>query len=458
MQEHKGQEHEGDEIFDENDLKALGIGAFGQTFRATVINPHLAKKWGKVVAFKRPKGDAEQADVMKDIVNMARIQGVIQGVSSVGKDEGCDHLLRFHDCVQYKNEYVMVCEYIEGTDLKDKLEEFQRDPSGGLTLQETIECMIQVCKALSVLHRAGVYHRDVKPSNILLKEGQGGIHAVLADFGLSTIRDSQNLDVSNSTWGAIAYMPPEIVAGSGFGVPLCPACDLYSVGMVLYQLCCGRFPYDDSNLFSSAVDVMDFAKPFRNPREFAPQLPESLCRVIMKAIEKRQDVRYQSAGEMIEDLSQVQKEIQEGASPQSSDSAVLAEIDAVEAKLEQESPGLVSTELLLTVEGGLVGLFSRYPTVPEVCVNLGQFYRKWRRDASKTRETFEKGLEYVPKSSILLYHLGEVILSQRRVEPESRQYAVHCLRQALEYGLPDQARTRVAEKHIRANARKVNED
>lgn len=437
-------------MLDDSKLKlivSLGSGASAQTFKARVLDKHLANKWDKIVAVKIPLDDDEEKQelLINDVVNMSRIQGVL----SCLPPEETKHLVRFFGCEKYQGSYVMISEFIDGSDLYRKI-----GPPGStraFSMKESIDCTIQVCQTLGVLHRSGIFHRDLKPSNILTIEGDNGIEVWLADFGLSTILDHGKQDVSNSRWGALAYMPPELMIDPH--IPINPACDLYSLGLVFYELCCGKLPYDRLDSIGVVEEATDFEKPFHHPHEISLQVPDCVCSVIVKAVEKRQNQRYQTATEMLKDLLEIKEMVEKiNAAQAPPPPEVMDEIKEVLADMGTESPSTINPEVVSDVEKRLARLTKKYPEQPEVFVQLGLFYRKWRSDSIRAQEVYERGLENVPLSSILLYHLGQTLWSRPNSSIEVRKEAVMYLKKALQNGLQDKDKIRKAERLVRTGA------
>jgi serine/threonine-protein kinase len=437
----------------DNKLKlivSLGVGASAQTFKARVIDKHLANKWDKIVAVKIPLDeDEEKQDLLiNDVVNMARIQGIL----SCLPPEETKHLVRFYGCEKFRGSYVMISEFIDGADLHRKI-----GPPGSpraFSMRESISCVTQVCQTLGVLHRAGIFHRDLKPSNILVLEGPEGVDVRLTDFGMSTILDRGKQEVSNSLWGALAYMPPELMINPQ--IPINPACDLYSLGLVLYELCCGKLPFDRLDSIGVVEEATDLNRPFRHPHDLSLQVPDCVCSVIIKAVAKQRDKRYQTAEEMSEDLLEAKAMVDKINTAQvTAPPEVMEDIKAVLAALESETPSTISHAAVADVEEGLTELTEKYPDQPEVFAQLGLFYRRWRGDTIRAQEVYERGLRNIPHSSILLYQLGQTLWSRPNSSVEIREQAVGYLKRALQNGLQDRDKVRKAERLVRTSSREI---
>jgi serine/threonine protein kinase len=182
----------------------------------------------------------------------------------------------------------LVMEYLEGRSLKSVLREL--DGRGErMDLEEVGHIAGALADALDRAHRQGMVHRDVKPSNVLIAaDGR----PVLTDFGIARMVDATVITGSSGTLGTPAYMSPE----QGKGEPGDARSDIYALGVLLYQLCTGRVPFDADTPY--AVILKHITAPLPSPCAMRPDLPEAIERVILKALAKNPDDRFQSAGEM----------------------------------------------------------------------------------------------------------------------------------------------------------------
>jgi len=184
----------------------------------------------------------------------------------------------------------IVMRYVEGKTLADLL---QGKP---LPIEQIRKVMRQVGDALDYAHERGVIHRDIKPRNILI-DGQG--NCLLSDFGLARmVEASTHLTVTGTVMGTPAYMSPE----QGLGEDLDPRTDVYSLGVVLYEMTVGRVPYQADT--PMAIIMKHIHEPLPPPRHLNPELPKDVERVILKALAKRREDRFTSAGEMNRSLQE----------------------------------------------------------------------------------------------------------------------------------------------------------
>ena len=189
------------------------------------------------------------------------------------------------DTLQY-----IVMEYIDGITLK----EYLKQRGGVLTWKEVVHFATQVLSALDHAHSKGIVHRDVKPQNIMLL-ADGSIK--MMDFGIARFSRAQSQTVSDKAIGSVHYISPEQARGDHTDART----DLYSVGVMMYEMLAGILPFDGTGAVSIAIkQISDTARPLA---EVAPNVPEGLRQIAEKAMEKDPARRYQSAQEMLEAIN-----------------------------------------------------------------------------------------------------------------------------------------------------------
>ncbi|MGN1317028.1 MAG: Stk1 family PASTA domain-containing Ser/Thr kinase [Acutalibacteraceae bacterium] len=194
----------------------------------------------------------------------------------------------FGDRLQY-----IVMEYIEGIILKEYIEK-----RGVIDWNEALFFIIQILRALQHAHDKGVVHRDVKPQNIMLLEN-GTIK--VADFGIARFSHSESRTVTEKAIGSVHYISPEQAKGELTD----EKADIYSVGIMLYEMLTGQLPFDSDNAVS--VALMQVNKEAELPRTINPNIPVGFEQITMKAMQKNTRERYQSAAEMLLDLEELKR-------------------------------------------------------------------------------------------------------------------------------------------------------
>lgn len=205
------------------------------------------------------------------------------------------HIVGIYDVGQDGDIYYIVMEYVEGKTLKQHIAD-----NGLLDSNQTLDFAMQIAEALRHAHQHGVVHRDIKPHNILLtRDGQ----AKVTDFGIARATTSSTLTHTGGLMGSVHYLSPEQARG-GFTNE---RSDIYSLGVVMYEMVTGRVPFTGDNVFS--IGLKHLQEPPQAPHEINPQVPPELERVILKAMSKEQGARYGSAEEMLQALVDVAESV-----------------------------------------------------------------------------------------------------------------------------------------------------
>jgi cytoskeletal protein RodZ len=186
------------------------------------------------------------------------------------------------------NMYFMAMEFIDGPTLKDE-SKARKTVNKPFTLKEVARIFIALCSAIDYAHARGMVHRDLKPANVMINQ-QGQV--VLTDFGIARIMGATQYTQTGALSGTPAYMSPE----QGQGERADERSDIYSLGVMLYEMVTGMVPYDADTPF--AVIMKHINEPLPMPRAVNPNVPEAVERIILKAMSKNPDDRYQTAGEM----------------------------------------------------------------------------------------------------------------------------------------------------------------
>ncbi|GCE47676.1 serine/threonine-protein kinase [Thermosporothrix hazakensis] len=199
-----------------------------------------------------------------------------------------------YDFVEEAGQYFLVMEYIHGPTLKQLIGQRRQ-----LQPREALEVAIQVCSVLQVAHARGFIHRDIKPQNIMLARSgggrglsDGGAWVKLTDFGIVRVAEDAGLTNSGIVLGTADYLSPEQARGE----TLTGSSDLYSLGVVMFEMLAGRPPFVGPTAVSIAMQHATANPP--PLRQFNPTVPPSVERVISKALQKEPEDRFSSASDM----------------------------------------------------------------------------------------------------------------------------------------------------------------
>ncbi|MFC4077563.1 protein kinase domain-containing protein [Salinithrix halophila] len=186
--------------------------------------------------------------------------------------------------------YYMTMEYVEGPTLHEVIA--KQSP---LSLEDSVSIVSQICDGLTHAHEHGIVHRDIKPHNIMCAPNG---RVKITDFGISVLLGNPGITQTGMVMGSVQYFSPEQATGHPVGY----SSDLYSLGVVLYQMVTGQVPFEGDSVVS--ISLKHVQEQARDPREINPAIPDSLCRVIYKALEKDPSKRFQTANEMKVELRQ----------------------------------------------------------------------------------------------------------------------------------------------------------
>ena len=189
----------------------------------------------------------------------------------------------FGDMIQY-----IVMEYIDGITLKEYI-----DRQGIIEWKDALHLATQILKALQHAHECGIVHRDIKPQNIMLLQ-DGTIK--VTDFGIARFSDKATRTMTEQAIGSVHYIAPEQARGDVTDGKT----DIYSVGVMLYEMLTGKLPFDGDSAVS--VALMQLQSTPKRPREVNPGIPIGLEQITMKAMQKQPSARYTSAAEMLSDI------------------------------------------------------------------------------------------------------------------------------------------------------------
>jgi serine/threonine-protein kinase len=257
-------------------IARLGAGGMGTVYEAE----HLYIQKRVALKLLRPEITAS-ADAV------ARFQREALAASTIGHENivAIDDFGRLADGQVY-----LTMEFLDGDPLNEVLE---REP---LSIPQILDVAIQTCHGLAAAHAKGIIHRDMKPENIFLVDG--GSKVKILDFGIAKVvrADSNtNLTKTGAVFGTPNYMAPE----QALGRPIDHRVDVYSMGIIIYQMATGRLPFEADSFV--AILTQHVTEPPPSPRSVAParEIPEALEAIILKAVAKEPAERYQDMGELV---------------------------------------------------------------------------------------------------------------------------------------------------------------
>ena len=254
-------------------VKAIGEGGMANVYLA--YDMILDRK----VAVKVLRGD-----LSNDEKFLRRFQREALSASSLSHP----NIVEVYDVGEDNGQYYIVMEYIEGRHLKQLIKK-----RGQLTISEVIDIMLQISEGMAHAHDSYIIHRDIKPQNIMILEN--GV-VKITDFGIAMALNSTQLTQTNSVMGSVHYLPPEQANGKGSTIKS----DIYSMGILMYELLTAKLPYRGDNAVEIALKHLK--EPLPSIREELPNLPQSIENIILKSTAKNPDNRYNDAREMYEDL------------------------------------------------------------------------------------------------------------------------------------------------------------
>lgn len=197
------------------------------------------------------------------------------------------NIVTVHDIGQDGDRHYIVMEYVEGTTLKQVVR--NQPPNRPIPIIRTLDLAIQICAGLGYAHRAGLVHCDVKPQNVLVRRDDT---VKVTDFGIARAMSEATSHSKELVWGTPQYFSPE----QAMGKPATPASDVYSIGIILFELLTGQLPFTADN--QTAIALKHINEPAPPLIQFNRAVAASLQEIVSKTISKNPDDRYQTAGQL----------------------------------------------------------------------------------------------------------------------------------------------------------------
>jgi serine/threonine protein kinase len=301
-------------------IEELGVGGMGKVYRAhdTKLNEEVALKLIK-------------PEIAADKRTVERFHNEIKIARKISHKNVC----RTHDLHQEGKTLFLTMEYVRGEDLKSLIHRTKT-----LSVGTALSIAHQVAEGLGEAHKLGITHRDLKPENIMIdKDGQ----AKIMDFGIARSLYSGGITAEGGIIGTPEYMSPEQVEGK----PADPRADIYSLGIILYEMVTGRAPFEGDTPFSVAYKHRHEAP--EEPRKFNPQLPDALNRLILRCMEKNREARYKTAQELLADLEKMESEVPVSAetAPAASRPLISKDITVTFSLRKLIVPGLIALAVVV---------------------------------------------------------------------------------------------------------------
>ena len=254
-------------------IKTLGEGGMANVYLAhdTILDRNVAVK-------------VLRGDLATDEKFVRRFQREALSASSLSHP----NIVEMYDVGEDDGQYYIVMEFVDGKTLKQVLKQ-----RGHLSVTEVIDIMSQLTDGMAHAHDAYIIHRDIKPQNIMILSN-GMIK--ITDFGVATALNSTQLTQTNSVMGTVHYLPPEQAQGKGSTI----RSEIYSMGIMMYELLSGLVPYKGDNAVEIALKHLK--EPLPSIRKVSSSIPQSIENVIIRATAKNPKNRYADAREMYEDL------------------------------------------------------------------------------------------------------------------------------------------------------------
>ena len=259
-------------------IEELGKGGMGKVYKVLDNETH------EKIALKLIK-----PDIASDKNTIERFRNELTTARKISHRNVC----RMYDLNREKDNYYITMEFVSGGDLKKLIRRTKHLPVG-----TAISIVRQICDGLEEAHSLGIVHRDLKPNNIMIDEDG---NARIMDFGIARTVKGKGITGSGVMIGTPEYMSPEQVEAKDID----QRSDIYSLGIIMYEMLTGRLPFEGDTPFS--IGVKHKSEIPRDTKELNPQMPDDLSGVILKCLEKEREKRHQSTGEVKSELEKIEQ-------------------------------------------------------------------------------------------------------------------------------------------------------
>ncbi|MFQ6038436.1 MAG: protein kinase, partial [Candidatus Aminicenantales bacterium] len=330
-------------------IEEIGQGGMGRVYKVldTEIQENLAMK------LLRP-------EIAEDSQTIERFRNELKLARTISHK----HVCRMYDLRKEAGTYYILMEYVSGEDLKSLIGRI-----GQFTVGKAVYTARQICEGLAEAHRQGIIHRDLKPQNIMVDK-MGNVR--IMDFGIARVHRAKGITASGMMIGTPEYMSPEQSEAKEVDA----RSDIYSFGLVLYEMLTGRLPLEGEIPLSVAMKHM--GEPMRPPREFNPNIPEELNSLILKCLEEDREKRYQSVEELLAELEKIQAGLTTIAKPMTRKEPLTSREITVKFRIKKLLfPALlVLAAATLVLVAWLLFLSGKGPPIPEGKPSLAVLYFK----------------------------------------------------------------------------------
>lgn len=384
-------------------IEELGKGGMGRVYKV------FDKKIKEEVALKLLK-----PEISGDEKTIERFTNELKFSRKIVHKNVC----RMYDLNEEEGTYYIIMEYVPGEDLNGFIKR-----AAPLSIGKSISIAKQICKGLSEAHSAGVVHRDLKPGNIMIdKDG----NARIMDFGIARSLRAEGITGEGLIIGTPQYMSPEQVEGKKAD----QRSDIYSLGIILYEMMTGRVPFEGDTPLSIALKHKTEIP--KDPREINEQVPEELSHVILKCMEKDKEKRYQKVKGLLSELSDIEEgiPITDGVLPKKKPTTS-REI-TVQFKLKKLLiPVFVVIAIVIvgiilfrfTALSKIFGTSSSPATPPETEEYFTAANNFWRdKSYLKSIDQFKKILDIEPKNFEAQFSIASILKEQSKFDEAIPEY------------------------------------